>query len=542
MMRSEAGPGSRLRQYVNPDHIGRKEFALDWENRLYLTDPAMCNSLRKGQLESPFMAAGWKIQLRDVAATNGLSSVVDKHDQSCLSSQARADIFASMNTRVEQPGLQSTVAQRRAYDRYISALSTGHLTLARDDQAVIQRNDMAGLLLQNWVLHSIDPSQLKQVSQAWQGKLSTDYYSQLHQVIEFVDTFDHDAARKQVAIRGMIGEIKKARTKPQMVVLMAQIEQLMLLEKNHITNLVLKTVQDGVNEDTGEPIIKEVLVIKPKDPNFPHGSDAWWLRQLELKTSETSVLQKERSKLGLGIKKGWNAAKTLVAIRQVMAEHRPEEATQPTAAATTTVHRANVASFEAGASASTLLSSAHAPAMQQLDMELLHADIWTPNPYPAAAATFEGDDYDHPSHSHQIQANVAGQQRRMQPDHQLEPPLQRQRLADRSPLPPTNRPPICQHFLENRCTFGSNCRMSHDTTGLQPVYMGPQQYQMYQLGQMESNQRQQQSQQREQDYGFGPLHPTGRYVQPQQQQQQQPPPTHPHFLNHWRPGNGAGGK
>ena len=170
------------------------------------------------------MAAGWNKQLGEVAATNGLSSVVDKHDQSCLSSLARSDILTSMNTRVEPPGLLSSLGQRRNYDRYISALSTGHLTLARDDAAVTQRNDNAGMLLQNWVLKSIDPSQLTRVSQAWQGKLSTDYYSQLHQVIDFIGTFDHDSARKQAEIRTMIGEIQKARTKAQMVVIMAQIE------------------------------------------------------------------------------------------------------------------------------------------------------------------------------------------------------------------------------------------------------------------------------------------------------------------------------
>ena len=490
------------------------------------------------------MAAGWNKQLGEVAATNGLSSVVEKHDQSCLSSQARADIVASMNTRVDPPGLQSTVAQRRAHDRYISALSTGHLTLARDDEAVIHRNDMAGMLLQNWVLHSIDSSQLTRVSQAWQGKLSTDYYAQLQQVIAFIDTFDHDAARKQAEIRTMIGEIRKARTKAEMVVLMAQIEQLMLLEKLHITDTEIQTVPDGIDVETGFEMTKLIEVIVPKDPDFPHGSDLWWMRQMESKTSETSVLQTERAKLGMGINKGWTAAKTLEAIRQIMAQHRPEEPTQPAVAQPPTVQRVHAATFEAGASMSTLESSVHAPAMPQLDLELRHADVWTPHPYPAAAATFEGDDldqqYQHPSHTHQIQANV-GQQRRMPTDHHSEPPSQRQRFDDRPPLPPTNRPPICPHFLTNSCSFGQNCRLSHDTTGLQPVYMTHQQHQMYQMGQMESNQRQQQSQQREQEYGFGPLHPTGRYVQPQQQQQQQPPP-HPRFQNHWRLGSGPGGK
>ena len=482
------------------------------------------------------------------AGMNSLSSLFSESDTTCLSTTQRLMVIDSMR-RVPLPLTENaTESEIQKYHRAVTAISQGALTLERDDQNRRQRQEKAGRFNANVFNKTINPVALVSLRATWVGEKAVDNYQQFLDIVQWISSFHGAIPELHAQLMKMPEQLKPARNLQEMAILLAKISKIMELEKLYLARYELRTIVLGQDEGTNEDILETELVPVPLDISYSFRPDAYFINEAARLTAEEGPTKECRKKMVWAKNGGKTFGEMQAKITKAIANYQPSEVQQhqPPTQPQATVQRANTATVDPGVSSSTLASAAHVPAMQQLDMELLHADVWTPNPYPAAAATFGGDDYDqmfqHPSHSHQIQANVAGQQRRMQPDHQLEPPLQRQRLADRSPLPPTNRPPICQHFLENRCTFGSNCRMSHDTTGLQPVYMGPQQYQMYQLGQMESNQRQQQSQQREQDYGFGPLHPTGRYVQPQQQQQQQPPPTHPHFQNHWRPGNGAGGK
>jgi hypothetical protein len=288
--------------------VSKKIFPI--ERRQFQHDPHKGILVTKGKRESELAASIAREYITQSAIANGWGAALDPTQLHVMSAQ---DVTHHTRLRDENVVLQAggTDAQREIreakYDRAMERKERSRKALDVNRINLVEKNKLAGLVLQNIVMPCIYLTGFIHIMGDWEGELAGKFSEQLVQIMAEIDKCGLNIQRLHEAIQLLRKDIPDAYEVDKVVMMLTAVEKLKNLEAKHL-----------LKPDIAHPGQK--IPIHNAYQCTPNVS---LLHLLEDHLAEAPQLVKLREIISEGVDNDTQFATVAASMRTFIQEHRP---------------------------------------------------------------------------------------------------------------------------------------------------------------------------------------------------------------------------
>ena len=372
--------------------------------------------VRKSKRENELAASIFRDYIAKSAIANGWGAALDPTQLHVMSAQ---DVTNHTRTRDANVVLQAggTAEQRvereAKYDREMNRKEKSRKALDDNRINLVEKNRVAGLVLQNIVMPCIDLNGFIHIMGDWDGALVGKFSEQLDQIMAEIDKCGLNIQRLHEAIKLLRDkEIPDAFEVDKVIIVLTAVERIRNLEDKHL-----------LKPDPAHPGQKI-----PINNAYQCTPNVSLLHLLEDHLADVSELKKLREIISEGVDNNTPFATIAANMRTFIKEYRPaklsgHKAIQPQQQQRVMAHAAGI----------------------ELDDGDMEGDF---------GADDQVDEGDNTHLNLAAYASLIGAKRPLSPAAS--------KAVDNRPPPPSMPRPSCEFFAQGKCVYGSRCNKSHD--------------------------------------------------------------------------------